>query len=160
VKTKPNVRPPVAGHPDSRQRETPHRYPPMDPRAMTEDIARRLFREKGGDGLMQDIRSVEDTLLMYQQDVDRGLRNENPEKFRWRVNPGVAARLRKELRQLQAELRKVMAECKAEAEKVMAETYPPPKTDTPAPQADVKPAQPAGKTEKEAAPSAPTREAA
>jgi hypothetical protein len=160
MQPKPNVRPPVAGHPDTHQHpgsETSQNYSPVDLNAMSEDIARRMFREKGGESLMRDLRAIEGTLRMYEQDVERGMENDSPDKFRWRVSPGTATRLRKERTQVEAKLDKVLAECKAEAEKLVAELYPQQQAETPAYQADTEPAQPAAGAEKEAAPSAPTR---
>jgi hypothetical protein len=165
MQSKPDVRPPVAGHPNPDQRREPgSHFPPVDLKQLEGEVARRLFHEKDGDSLLKDLRQISGTLKMYQQDIDRGLENENPEKFRWRVSPGVAQRLRKEEKQVEAQLQKLLNECKAEAEKIVKEMYPQPagptthiETQDSAPAA-TSTHQPAA--EKETAPKAPVPNAA
>jgi hypothetical protein len=125
MQSKPDVRPPVTGHPDSaKSRPDAGQEAPVDLNQLEGEIARRLFHEKGGDDLLKNLRQISGTLKMYQQDVDRGLENVNPEKFRWRVKPAEAQRLRKEEKQVETELQKLLDECKAEAEKMVRQMYP------------------------------------
>jgi hypothetical protein len=156
--SKPDVRPPVAGHPDPTKAE-PRQYPPLDPRLMKDEAAQRLFHERGGKALMDGLSQIEGALRMHEQDLDRGLRNENPEKFRWRVTPSVAIRLRAERKHLKAALAELATKCKADAEKEFNQDYPAQR-----PMSDTEPTleitrRSAGK-EKETAPKAPIPEAA
>jgi hypothetical protein len=92
---------------------------------MQENMARRLFSERGGDELIETLATIQGTLVMHQQDVERGMANDNPEKFRWRVSPAVALRLRKERKQLEAEVKALQAEARAEAAKWINDYYGP-----------------------------------
>ena len=94
--------------------------------SMIREIAARMCNERGGDGILQTLADIEDTLVMYRQDLARGKQNDNPQKFRWRVSPTVAQRLRKERKQLEAEYKELLAQCIAEAERMIDGMYPAP----------------------------------
>jgi hypothetical protein len=123
MSTKPDVRPAGPNHPNPAKREK-KLHPPVEVRELISDAAQALFNERGGKRLVQSLDSIEGALFMHHQDIERGKRNEDPERFRWRVTPGVAIRLRKELDELIARLEELMKQCEADAEKRVNEMYP------------------------------------
>jgi hypothetical protein len=126
MQSKPSVRPPVTGHPDSAKASSdrPDSSRRSTPLSARDEIAKHLFDEKGGDTLMRDRVAIEGTLEMHEQDIARGRRTEDGDKFRWRVAPGVAIRLRRERNQVEDRIKKLIAECRAEADKMLKEMYP------------------------------------
>jgi hypothetical protein len=121
--TKPDVRPAIENHPDPEKRAK-KRYPPVEIRELISDAAMSLFNERGGKRLVKALDSIEGALDMHSQDVERGKLNEEPASFRWRVAPGVAIRLRKELAELLIRLEDLMKQCEADGQKRIEEMYP------------------------------------
>jgi hypothetical protein len=156
MSTKPDVRPATDNHPDPEKRAK-KRHPPMEIRELLSDAAMTLFNERGGKRLLKALDSIEGTLDMYDQDVARGKHNEEPESFRWRVTPGVAIRLRKELDGLLVRLNDLMKQCEADGVKRVEEMYP--RSEFIYPDDDLQTYKNA-EQEKEAAPTAPIPTAA
>jgi hypothetical protein len=123
MSTKPDVRPETPDHPDPAKRTRKH-YPPVEIRELISDAAQAAFNERGGQRLVRSLDMIEGTLEIYYQDVARGKLNHEPEGFRWRVAPGVAIRLRKELDELIVRLEELMKQCEAEGQKRVNELYP------------------------------------
>ena len=123
MSTKPDVRPATPNHPDpaKRVRKT---YPPVEIRELASDAALTVFNERGGKRLMKSLETIEGVLDMHYQDMQRGLQNEDPDHFRWRVTPGIAQRLRKELDELLARIEELMKQCEAQGLKRVEEMYP------------------------------------
>jgi hypothetical protein len=109
MSTKPDVRPNVGSHPDPARR---------NPRV---ELATRIFYDKGGESMLQDLTQISNTLQLYDQDVERAGHNLSPEKFHWRINPSIAIRLRAERRKVEAAIDKLMEWCRTEAARVIAE---------------------------------------
>jgi hypothetical protein len=107
--TKPDVRPNVSGHPDPERR---------NPRI---ELATRLFYDKGGESMLQDLTQISTTLQLYDQDLERAGHNLSPEKFHWRINPSISIRLRAERRKVEAAIDKLMEWCRTEAARMLAE---------------------------------------
>lgn len=135
-------------------------------RTILEDVAQGLFSSRGGARLIDTIADIDGTLIIYRQDVQRGMENESPHKFRWRVSPSVAQRLRRERRQLIEEVKKLRSECEAEAERQVTE-FCGPAQPVPAPEATLPETTPTvevsrreNPAESEAAQHAPTHKAA
>jgi hypothetical protein len=140
------------------------KYPPVDLRQLEGEVARKMFHEYDGDTLMRDLKAIDGSLQMHEQDVERGMRNENPEKFRWRVSPVVAARLRKEREAVEGKLQKLLDRCAQDAKKYVADLYPdfaePEPEPQPAPETEPTLKVTTRPKERQAAPPAPIPDAA
>jgi hypothetical protein len=146
MSSKPDVRPNVSGHPDPERR---------NPRT---ELATRIFYNKGGESMLQDLTQISTTLQVFDQDLERAGQNIDPEKFRWRVDPIIAIRLRAERRKVEAAIDKLMDWCRAEAARVIAEKEgqaAKPEPAKPAESTHDAPKSPVSPTETEVAPSAP-----
>lgn len=108
MKRKPNVRPPVPGHPDRRQ-TSPAGQTPDPVAAAVQEATEELFIQRGGERRRRMLKLLDETMDVYEQDVQRAKGNE--ENFKWRVKPSEMLRLRREVSILEAEIEKLMDEC-------------------------------------------------
>jgi hypothetical protein len=108
MKRKPNVRPPVPGHPDRRQ-TSPAGQAPDPVAAAVQEATEELFIQRGGERRRRMLKLLDETMDVYEQDVRRAKGNE--ENFKWRVKPSEMLRLRREVSILEAEIEKLMDEC-------------------------------------------------
>ena len=113
----PNVRP---GRERPQQTHAPRRQDPRIEKA-TREAASQLFKQRGGERLQRALRLIEATLDVYEQDLARAKRDENPEKFKWRVKPGEALRCQRELMKLMTMIELLEEDCARVAGELIAE---------------------------------------
>ncbi|MCA8936056.1 MAG: hypothetical protein KDB68_07605 [Planctomycetes bacterium] len=66
-------------------------------RKLLEETSQRLFEDFGGKSLERRVAQHEASLDVYQQDLDRTMVHNEPDKFRWRIKPAESIRIGREI---------------------------------------------------------------
>lgn len=66
-------------------------------RKVMNETSEKIFEDIGGKSLERRLAQLERSLDVYDQDLERTMTHEDPDRFRWRIKPAEAVRIGREI---------------------------------------------------------------